>query len=278
MSHNEKTIPFPFIENDREKTKKDIDGKINSLIGRGAIFFVNHSAGKDSQAMMIKLRGMVPKEQIVVVHAHLRDAEWDGTIDHIKKTTPGYPLHVVEARKSLFEMVRHRGMWPSPMQRQCTSDLKRSQIEKLIRRVTKEKGNGLVVNCMGLRAEESTRRARATVFKFNERNSKAGREWYDWLPIHDMAEKEVFASIKNAGEVPHWAYKAGMTRLSCCFCIMASKSDLRTAATLNPEMYAEVVALEKEVGHTLTMPPKGKEPVYLEDITGISAIPIKEAA
>ena len=36
-------------------------------IQKGALFVINHSGGKDSQAMMIKLLEFVPKEQIVVV-------------------------------------------------------------------------------------------------------------------------------------------------------------------------------------------------------------------
>ena len=65
-----------------------------------------------------------------------------------------------------------------------------------------------------------------------------------------------------------------MSRLSCCFCIMSSNADLKTAATLNPELYAQVVALEKEVGHTMMMPRKGRDPEGLEAITGIKVVAI----
>jgi len=252
---------------------------IDELIARNALFVVNHSGGKDSQAMMIKIRQLVPKNQIMVVHAHLPGVEWEGTWEHVQETTKGYELRQCQAKKTFFEMVRHRQMFPSPSYRQCTSDLKRGPIEKTIRHYIKEnKLSGLVVNCMGLRAEESTSRAKQQVFKFNERNSKAGREWYDWLPIHSWLVDKVFSTIKDAGEDPHWAYEAGMSRLSCCFCIMSNKADLNTAARINPELYAEYVALEQEVDHTMMMPRKGESPRTLEEITGIPVKVVAKAA
>lgn len=248
----------------------DINTEIQTLIERGALFVVNHSGGKDSQAMMIKIRNMVPADQIFVIHADLPGADWPGTWDQVVRYTEGYRVEKVVATKTFFDMVRSRQMWPSPQYRQCTSDLKRGPIEKAIRHFIKDNDlSGLIVNCMGLRAEESCMRAKAVEFKHNERNSKAGREWYDWLPIHDMSTEEVFQTIADAGEKPHWAYEAGMERLSCIFCIMASKKDLVTAANLQPEVYRQYVSLELEIGHTFLMPKKGCEPQTLEEVTGI---------
>lgn len=247
---------------------------IQTLIDRNALFVVNHSGGKDSQAMMIKLRCLVPADQLVVVHAELPGVEWEGTLEHAKESAGSTPFLTCAATKTFFDMVEHRQMFPSPHYRQCTSDLKRGPIEKVIRHYLK--GNpqhgGLIVNCMGLRAEESTSRSKAQVFKLNKRNSKAGREWYDWLPIHDMLETEVFAAIEAAGEEPHWAYKAGMSRLSCCFCIMSSRQDLITAARLNPSLYRRYVETEKRIGHTMTMPRKDEAPRTLDEITGIPVV------
>lgn len=261
--------------------------EIQTLIERGALFVLNHSGGKDSQAMMIKVREMVPADQIFVIHADLPGADWPGTWDHVVNTTEGYRREIVVAHdkggkvKTFFDMVRSRQMWPSPKYRQCTSDLKRGPIEKAIRHFIKDNDlSGLIVNCMGLRAEESCMRAKAVEFKHNARNSKAGREWYDWLPIHDWTTEQVFATIAAAGEEPHWAYQKGMERLSCIFCIMASKKDLCTAANLQPEVYRQYVELELEIGHTFLMPKKGCEPRTLEEVTGIEVdlnMPVKAA-
>ena len=259
---------------------------IYRLIGRGALFVVNHSGGKDSQAMYLRLRAIVPRAQMVIVHADLGAVEWAGAVCHILATTAGEPLRICQARRNLLQMIEERGMFPSPEQRQCTSDLKRGPIEKLIRGITRERqaqglpGWGLVVNCMGMRAEESSGRAKLTPFKLSTRNSKAGREWYDWLPIHDMLEPEVFATIAAAGQQPHPVYALGMRRFSCVFCIMASEEDLKTAARLaterpdllnDPHLYRKYVSLERSTGQVMLMPSKRQGRRTLEEVTGVAA-------
>lgn len=244
---------------------------ITELIRRGALFVVNHSGGKDSQAMFDYLYGFVPHDQLLVVHAILPEVEWDGVVDHIYATTRGIKVVTCRSRRTLLQMIEERGMFPSPQQRQCTSDLKRGPIERTIRQYVKAKHHsGLIVNCMGMRAQESSSRAKLATFKLNAKNSKAGREWYDWLPIHEWSEDYVFLRIAAALQKPHWAYAAGMTRLSCCFCIMASKGDLTTAAKLNPSLYRRYVDLEKRLGVTMLMPVKGEKRT-LEQVTGVTA-------
>ena len=117
---------------------------------------------------------------------------------------------------------------------------------------------------MGMRAEESATRARKLPWKRSDRNSKAGRSWYDWLPIFDLTEAQVFDVIRAAGQSPHPAYGMGMSRLSCVFCIMASRADLRTAARLQPALYRRYADLERRIGHTLSPTRQ-----YLPDLTGI---------
>lgn len=269
--------------------------QIIDLIARGAMFVINHSGGKDSQAMCLLLRDLVPVAQRVIVHADLGEVEWPGAVDHIKATTSGEPLHVCRSRRGLLQMIEDRGMFPSPKQRQCTSDLKRGPIERTVRHVMAERmagfpkhrgipgaapgraitaaehGANLVVNCMGMRAQESSGRSKLSPFKFSECNSKAGREWYDWLPIHSLTTDEVFERIAAAGQAPHWVYAAGMSRFSCCFCIMSSKADLTTAARLNPDLYRRYVELERSTGQVMIMPSKKQGRRNLEQITGISA-------
>lgn len=250
-----------------------LSSEISKLVQRKALFVINHSGGKDSQAMHSKLIALVPKEQLLVIHAVLPEVDWEGTEQHVIDNIGDVEYKSVVAVKTFFEMVSKRGMFPSPKYRQCTSDLKRSPIEKCIRHYLKANPqfSGLVVNCMGLRAEESSARKKAETFKLNARNSKAGREWYDWLPIHDMLIGEVFETIENAGQKPHWAYQAGMSRLSCCFCIMSSKQDLKTAARLNPKLYARYVQVEKDLDFSFLMPRKNQPVQFLEAITGIKA-------
>lgn len=229
------------------------------------VFVVNHSGGKDSQAMFNFLRLFIPPTQIRVVHAVLPDVEWEGVEAHIRSTIQPQQLHTCSARRTLLEMVEERGMFPSPTRRQCTSDLKRGPIERTVRRF----GVKRIVNCMGMRAAESSSRAKLAEWKFSARNSKAGRDWHDWLPIHQWSTEEVFQMIALAGQTPHWAYAAGMTRLSCCFCIMASRADLRRAAELNPALYRRYVDLERRIGQVMVMPTKANGRLGQEQVTGV---------
>jgi 3'-phosphoadenosine 5'-phosphosulfate sulfotransferase (PAPS reductase)/FAD synthetase len=232
------------------------------LIRSGALFVANHSGGKDSQAMLVKLLEIVPAQQIIVVHASLGEAEWEGALEHAKAQADaaGLPFIVAHAVKTFFDMVERRyavrpgpnsSCWPSAANRQCTSDLKRGPIEREVRRYAKEHGFSKIVSCMGIRAQESPGRSKRPPFSRNERGCIAGRDWYEWLPIHGMTAVEVFATIKGAGQEPHWAYAAGNQRLSCVFCIMGSPRDLANGAKNRPELFAKYVDIEQRTGYTM---------------------------
>lgn len=233
--------------------------QIAEMADAGALFAISHSGGKDSQAMTIRLRAVLPHDQLVIVHAPtlLKNSgrvEWPGTLAHIRATTTDLPLILARANEDLLAMVRSRGMFPTPAIRNCTSDKERSPIERELRRYLKAhpRYEGRIVSCMGLRADESRNRARRVPVSVSAWNSKADRHWIDWLPIHDMTEPEVFDTIAAAGERPHWVYAKGMIRCSCSFCIMATLRDLALAARLRPRLAAEYIALEEEIGHTLS--------------------------
>lgn len=237
--------------------------EIPSIPIEDALYVCNHSGGKDSQAMYLLLSRIIPKKQLVVIHANLPGVEWEGVIDHIKNTI-NHELFVVQAKKTFFDMVDHRQMWPSPKNRQCTSDLKRASIDKKIREICNDRGFTKVVNCIGLRAEESSGRAKKEIFK-KSKNSNSKRDWYEWLPIHKLTVDKVFDWIGFNYQKPHWAYAEGMSRLSCCFCIMSNKQDLKIAAKLNPELFNKYKQKEKEIDQTLFMPTK-KGRIFLEDL------------
>jgi len=243
--------------------------KIKELIADPECVFVsNHSGGKDSQIMYLELRKIIPADRLIVIHAHLPEVEWEGTEAFIRETVT-HEFHVVQAVKTFFEMVEHRGMFPSPENRQCTSDLKRGPIQKKVRQICNERGFTKVVNCMGLRAEESSGRKKKAAWKWNKSLSvhkRVQRRWYDWLPIHKMKTTEVFAGIKNEGQEPFWVYAAGMTRKSCVFCIMASEEDLCLGAKLRPKLLERYDHFEKKTGHVMIMPSKAKGRRTLKEI------------
>ncbi len=241
----------------------------------GALFVVNHSGGKDSQAMLIHVLEVVPAAQVLVVHATLGESEWPGALEHAQQQADaaGVPFLVAQASKTLLGMVERRHAtrpevpsWPSASTRQCTSDLKRGPITREVRRYATARGITRIVNCMGLRATESSGRAKRPAWSDHAEHGAAGRSWYDWLPIHTLSTADVLTTVHGAGQQLHPAYAMGNERLSCVFCIMASASDLRNGALRNPELYARYVEMERRTGYTLHMSRKS-----LPELTGVPA-------
>lgn len=238
-----------------------MNSSIKEMINSGALFVSNHSGGKDSQAMLIKLLEIIPARQLVVVHASLGVIEWPGALElaETQAKDAGLTFIVARATKTLFEMVERRfenrpevPSWPSSNTRQCTSDLKRGPIQREIRRYAKANGFKTIVNCLGLRGQESPGRAKRHVLsKMSISNSV--NTWFEWLPIHDLLTSEVFASIHNAGQKPHYAYSLGNERLSCVFCIMSSRNDMRNGAKHNPLLITKYAELEHKTGYTMHM-------------------------
>ncbi len=227
--------------------------QVSEDINNGALVFCSHSAGKYSQAMYLRLRDLVPHDQLIVVHAHLGEAEWPGVIEHIEATTD-HPLNVVEADRTFLDMVLRRTMFPDARNRLCTSTLKTGPIRKFIRRVMNERGATVAYNCTGIRAQESRSRAQKTPLSQHKALCTKARTVWDWLPIFDMSEAEVYDVIEAAGQQPHFAYghrgdRNG--RLSCRFCVLGCQNDLRNSAEDDPYLYAMYTAVENITGHTM---------------------------
>ena len=225
---------------------------------------INTSAGKDSQAMMEYVVGLAKTagipDRVVAVHCDLGRVEWKGTRDLAVEQCAHYgiPLHVVHREKGdLLQQVEERGMWPDNKNRYCTSDQKRDQVAKLVTSLVNDfiaEHAGIdrpvrVLSCMGLRAEESSARAKKLPFQSNKRLTNGKRQVFDWLPIHEWKVQHVWSCIKASGVKYHYAYDLGMPRLSCCFCIFASEGALMIAGKNNPELLAEYVRVEKTTGH-----------------------------
>jgi 3'-phosphoadenosine 5'-phosphosulfate sulfotransferase (PAPS reductase)/FAD synthetase len=122
---------------------------------------------------------------------------------------------------------------------------------------------------MGMRAEESAERALKLDFRHDggktcpcsscqgkERSDRGNgasntRRYVDeWLPVHSWTAGQIWERIRQAGTRYHWAYDAGLPRLSCCFCVLAPRNALVLAAQLNPQLAAEYAAVEERIGHS----------------------------
>lgn len=223
------------------------------------IILVNTSAGKDSQASLdvvvecARQAGVL--DRLVAVHCDLGRVEWAGTRELAEEQARSYGVRfevVSRPQGDLLAQIEARGMFPSSTTRYCTSDQKTGQVATLMTKLVKELGLNRpvrILNCLGIRAEESPARAKKVAFGPEKRASNGRRTVDRWLPIFTWSEAQVWARIAEAGTRIHWAYEAGMTRLSCCFCVLASEASLVRAAQLNPELAQEYLAVEVRINH-----------------------------
>lgn len=236
---------------------------------------INTSAGKDSQTMMRAAVGHadrlgVPRERLVAVHADLGDVEWPGVVELAREQAQHYGLTfcTCTARDAegeeigLLEQIIKRGRWPSRGARYCTSRHKVTpigrEITRLVNSVPGYQGGKLakglkplvVVNVLGMRAEESPERAKLRNWTIDGEATNGKRIVHRWLPIHDWTKERVWDDIRASGVRHHWAYDLGMPRLSCMFCVFSPRKALLLAGRQNPQLLRDYVDAERKMGHT----------------------------
>ncbi len=245
-----------------------IDGPPNpdpvQLLRAGAALVLSVSGGKDSDAMCHHLLQRRQMEgwsgEVIMIHADLGvRVEWQQTPDYVQHLAQrkDVPLHVVRwSHGDLIDRIWQRyhkdpsrPCWPSAQMRYCTADLKRGPISRELRRLFP---SGNVICAMGLRAQESQSRARRPTFSLRTDSSAPtkGRFVYDWLPIHDWMETDVWDCIRKHGNIHHEAYSLGNHRLSCALCVLASLNDLINGAVHNPDTYREYCRIEAVTGYS----------------------------
>lgn len=226
---------------------------------------VSSSGGKDSQAMvfyvaaLLRSRGLLDRG--VVAHADLGRVEWPGTLEIAKRQAELAGLRFVARARSqgdLLDHVERMGKWPTPSTRYCTADHKRQQLLALMtemaddvraHRGSSSSGPVRILNCVGLRAEESPGRSKLEPFKAGARGSSSRKQIDMWLPVHSWTESEIWDAVRASKAPVHPAYTAGLPRASCVFCIYAPEAALRVAGKMHPELLAEYVELERRIGH-----------------------------
>lgn len=235
------------------------------------VILINTSAGKDSQCAMHRTVELAREQGVMdrvhVVHCDLGRVEWEGVRELAVRQAAAYGLDcrvVSREQGDLLDQVEfERKAWPAiGIAQFCTSDHKTSQAAKYVTElcgdVREAKGfsrrstkcHVRVLQVLGLRAQESKRRAEKDPFGTDARRSNGSKTEDIWLPIFDWTTEQVWDCIRSNGLEPHPAYALGMTRLSCCFCVLASLSDLRVSGKANKELLREYVKVERRVGHT----------------------------
>jgi 3'-phosphoadenosine 5'-phosphosulfate sulfotransferase (PAPS reductase)/FAD synthetase len=295
---------------------------IERAMRAGAALAISISGGKDSQAMLNALAAERRRRgwqgSLRAVHAHLGRAEWRQTLGHCRNLCARLDIDLMVVARPQGDLVQEiddrveklggtAPPWPSATARYCTSDQKRGQIDKVIRsspwpastqryctadqkrdqiiKVHREHTE-VIVAAMGMRAQESTARAKKVATQTASRvTAKAlkglepedallarrpgQRLGLEWLPIHEWSLEDVWGACGHSvedlerrqelyragqfveaftGWLAHPAYVMGNERLSCSICILACKGDIVNGAAHNPEVYQHYVQIEQETG------------------------------
>ena len=273
---------------------------LNLLDNNNSALLISLSGGKDSDAMLTEVwawahRHHISPERIHTITADLQRNEWQFALPHIqsfsKMLTGKAPIVVTRPQGDVLQQWEDRyaklqaegrttvAPWSDSQNRFCTSGAKRSQIHKAI--IKHFPRDTVIIQCVGLRADESTGRKSANPLKYHTKSPTAptlNRHVYTWLPIHEFTLEDVWHSLGwtldelkllqqdvkqrvTPGDYDaleqvcdEWGYKWGRAyalnnqRLSCRICPLANKNDLINGIVWNPNHFRDISSLERRSG------------------------------
>lgn len=204
------------------------------LAGRRIV--VSVSGGKDSAAVCLLLQELGLDHERVFA-----DTGWEHprTYEYLRGplTAALGPITEVRSPFTLPELVRRKGMFPTRTRRFCTQILKVFPLAAFVRSLDDD-----VVNAIGVRAQESKRRASMTEWSFSDE--------FDcdvWRPIHQWKREDVIAIHARHGLRPNPLYLMGASRVGCWPCIHARKAEIRLVLETDRARIDEIRQLESEV-------------------------------
>jgi 3'-phosphoadenosine 5'-phosphosulfate sulfotransferase (PAPS reductase)/FAD synthetase len=241
-----------------------------ACLATGSPVAIGVSGGKDSCAMALALSEWLdhvghcgPR---LLVHADLGRTEWKDSWPTCERLARACGLELLVVRRQQGDMLarwqqrwrdnveRYQTLscvklilpWSTPDMRFCTSELK---VDVICRALVARWPNCCIVSASGIRADESSQRARAPVWEEQEKlqRVRANTTGFNWHPLLGWSAEDVFGHCRERGFAMHEAYaRYGSSRVSCVYCILGSKADLRAAAGCadNHDVYREMVDLE----------------------------------
>ena len=185
-------------------------------------FYNTFSGGKDSQVLyyLVKLAGVKHK-----THMNLTSVDPPEVIRFVKRNYPDVEL--IKPKMSIYDMAKKKHLVPTRRFRWCCAEFKETS------------GAGKVT-LIGIRKEESTRRAKREEVSTSIKGKRAEETFDQWSeheeqmvtcvggkdkilvsPIIHWTEREVWEFL-NSNKIPHCElYDKGFTRIGCICCPMS---------------------------------------------------------
>ncbi len=257
-----------LIEEQAKKLGISLDQHILEALTNQSPILAGASGGKDSACMIILLAKFLTSihytGERLICHADLGEIEHIESIDEVRRLANfvGWQLKIVRREKggllqrytqrwqdncrrwANLECVNLISPWPQASSPFCRSETKVAPITQAAARLFPK---AFILNVIGLRAEESAKRARNPISKPNEKLSRAdGTHGRDWFPILYTTIETVWLTHRNANFPRHPQYDRGNERISCAYCFLASRNDWEKGAAVstNHDSYRHIAELE----------------------------------
>lgn len=214
--------------------KKISEADLAKLKGHTVVASV--SGGKDSAALSLFLT------ENGIEHIRVfADTGWERaeTYEYLRGPLTAKLGPIVEVRSSFTfaSLVLHKRIFPDRTKRFCTEFLKVKPIKAFIDSLD----DGLVVNAIGVRREESAKRRFAPDW---EESDALGVSV--WRPIAAWTKQDVIDIHKRHGLAPNPLYSLGASRVGCWPCIHARQEEISLVARVDPARIDEIRQLESE--------------------------------
>lgn len=138
---------------------------------------------------------------------------------------------------------------PSLQTRWCSSVVKIDVLSRVINNDPQYKNCDLLV-LTGERREESKKRSEYKDFEKYRSWTKSRNAW-QWRPVIDFTETQVWDLYRKYKVQPHPCYELGWSRCSCQTCIFGSANVWASIMELSPEKIWYLSEMEVELDHTL---------------------------
>jgi len=197
------------------------------------------SGGKDSAALSLWLT-----EQGIEHDRVFADTGWEHplTYEYVRGPLTEALGPITEVKRpggGMAALIRKKGMFPSSKARFCTVELKVLPILEHLHALDEDP-----VNTVGIRAQESSRRAGMPRWGFDE-----SMDCHVWRPLIDWSEQDVISMHQRHALAPNPLYLrgTGVSRVGCHPCVFARKDEIAHMADLSPWRVTEIRELESEL-------------------------------
>jgi 3'-phosphoadenosine 5'-phosphosulfate sulfotransferase (PAPS reductase)/FAD synthetase len=218
------------------------------------------SGGKDSAAMCLYLRELGVDFEPVFC-----DTGWEHplTYEYLRGPLTQHLGQITWLRSEhdMVGWIRKFGMFPTLFRHWCTHRMKVRPFQRYAKSIGSD-----VVQAVGIRADESSSRAKLPAWQRERRYLET------WRPILRWPLSEVWAIHDRHGLPRNPLYGLGLRRVGCWPCTLTSQSGLVRLAELDPGRVAVIRDLEAEISARV-----GTPRTWCSDSSGKRPLPIDEA-